>query len=130
MPTRPRSRASAKTAGTRHETAIAAYLAQHIDDRIERRAKTGAKDRGDLSGIRLSPALGGGRVVAELKNTAKTALGPWAGEAEVERGNDDACVGVVIHKRHGVVDPGQQWVTCTVADFVALVTGQRPEEAQ
>lgn len=128
MPTRPRSRASAKAAGTRHETAIATYLAQHVDDRIERRAKTGAKDRGDLSGIRLSPALGGGRVVAELKDTAKIALGPWAGETETERGNDDATVGVTIHKRHGVGDPGQQWVTCTVDDFVALLTGQRPED--
>ncbi|WP_067891271.1 hypothetical protein [Nocardia vaccinii] len=120
-----RSRASAKTAGTRHESSIAAYLAEHVDDRIERRAKTGAKDRGDLSGLR---APGGGRIVVEAKNVTRTALAEWAAEAEAERGNDDALAGVVIHKRHGVGDPGAQWVTCTLADLVAILTGRRPEE--
>jgi hypothetical protein len=121
-----RSRASAKTAGSRFERAIADYLAAHVDDRIDRRVKTGAKDRGDLGGIRLSPALGGGRVVGECKDTASTQLGPHHNEAEIERGNDDAIVALLIHKRHGVSDPGRQWVTCTVDDLVALLTGQRP----
>lgn len=129
MTARPRSRASGKKAGTAHETAIADYLAQHVDDRIERRTRNGGKDRGDLSRIRLSPALGGGRVVAELKNTARLALGPWQVEAETERGNDDATVAVVIHKRRGVGDPGRQWVTCTLDDLVVLLTGNRPEPA-
>lgn len=39
-----RSRASAKTAGSRFERAVADYLAEHVDDRIDRRAKTGAKE--------------------------------------------------------------------------------------
>jgi len=121
-----RNRASAKKAGTAHETAIADYLAQHVDDRIERRTRNGGKDRGDLSGIRLSPALGGGRVVAELKNTTQIAFGPWQRETETERGNDDALIGLIIHKRRGVAHPGQQWVTCTVDDLVALLTGSRP----
>jgi hypothetical protein len=99
-----------------HETLIATYLAENVDDRIERRTRNGGKDRGDLSGIRLSPALGGGRVVAELKNTAKIALSSWQAEAEIERGNDNTAVALVIHKRHGVGDPGRQWVTCTVDD--------------
>lgn len=120
-----RSRTSAKKAGTRHETSIATYLARHLDDRIERRAKTGAKDRGDLSGVR---APGGGRVVVEAKNVTRINLAGWAAEAEAERGNDDALAAVIVHKRHGVGDPGAQWVTCTLADFVALLTGQRPEE--
>lgn len=121
-----RSRASAKSAGTRHETAIAGYLAAHVDDRIERRAKTGAEDRGDISGLR---AAGGGRIVVEAKNVSRTALAEWAAEAEAERGNDDALAGIVVHKRHGVGDPGAQWVTCTLADFVAILTGTRPEGA-
>lgn len=125
---RTRSRASAKTAGTRLETSIAAYLAAHVDDRIERRIRNGAKDRGDLTGLRLSPALGGGRIVAEVKNTTRCELATWAREVEIERGNDDATVGLVIHKRHGKADPGQQWVTCTVDDLIALLTGQRPED--
>ncbi len=121
-----RSRASAKAAGTRHESAIAGYLAEHVDDRIERRAKTGAKDRGDIAGLRAS---GGGRIVVECKDTARIDLGTWAREAETERGNDGAIAGLVIHKRHGVADPGAQWVTCTVRDLVALLTGVRPERA-
>lgn len=127
LPAKPRrSRASAKAAGTRFETLIARYLAANVDDRIERRAKTGAKDRGDLSGVR---ATGGGRVVVECKDTARTALGEWAREIELERGNDDALVGVIVHKRRGVGAPGQQWVTMTVDDLVALLIGSRPEEA-
>ena len=39
---RRRSRASAKSAGARFERHIADYLAAHVDDRIDRRVKTGA----------------------------------------------------------------------------------------
>jgi len=116
-----RTRASAKKAGTAFETSIAGYLAEHVDDRIERRAKTGAKDRGDIGGVRLH----GHRLVLECKNTAKTTLGPWQAEAETERGNDDALAGLVVHKRHGKGQPGDQWVTMTVADLVALLTLSR-----
>lgn len=119
-----RSRSSAKAAGTRHETTIAGYLATHVDDRIERRARNGAKDRGDISGVRTPH---GGRVVLECKDTAKVNLAGWATEAALERGNDDALVGLVVHKRRGVADPGRQWVTMTVDDLVALLTGERPE---
>lgn len=118
-----RSRASAKAAGTRHESAIAAYLAEHVDDRIERRAKSGAKDRGDIGGVR---STGGGRIVIECKNTTRIDLAGWAKEADIERGNDDAIAGLIVHKRHGVSDPGEQWVTCTLRDLVALLTGERP----
>lgn len=124
---RKRSRSSAKSAGARFERSIADYLAEHIDDRIDRRPKTGAKDRGDIGGIRLSPALRGGRIVIECKDSTRTELAGWAAQAETERGNDDAIAGLVVHKRHGVADPSQQWVTCTVADLVALLTGQRPQ---
>ena len=125
---RKRSRRSAKAAGSRFERSIADYLAEHIDDRIDRRPKTGAKDRGDIGGVRLSPALRGGRIVIECKDSARTQLAGWAAEAEVERGNDDAVAGIVVHKRHGIGDPGQQWVTCTLDDLVALLTGERPQD--
>lgn len=118
-----RTRASAKAAGTRFESQVVGYLAEHVDDRIERRAKTGAKDRGDIAGVRHR----GQRVVIECKNTTRATLGPWVNEAEVERGNDDALIGVVAHKRHGVGAPGEQFVTMTLRDFVALLTGERPD---
>lgn len=116
-----RTRASAKAAGSRFEREVADYLAAHVDDRIDRRAKTGAKDRGDVGGLRHM----GQRVVIECKNTAKTALGAWAAEADTERRNDDAGVGLIVHKRHGKGAPQDQWVTCTLGDLVALINGHR-----
>jgi hypothetical protein len=119
-----RTRKSAKAAGARFETAIAAALADALDDdRIERRARNGAKDRGDISGVRLH----GKRVVIECKDVATLALPQWTAEAQIEAGNDDALVGVVVHKRRGVTDPLQQWVSCTVGDLVAILTGHRGE---
>lgn len=117
-----RSRASARAAGTRFETSIARYLADKIDDRIERRAKTGAKDRGDISGIRHH----GHRVVIECKDVSRLNLAGWVEEADTERGNDDALIGLVVHKRRGTSDPGDQYVTTTVRDLVALLTQERP----
>lgn len=119
-----RSRASAKQAGTRFERSVADWLQEVLDDdRIDRRVKTGAKDRGDITGIRCH----GQRVVLELKDVAKLDLSGWVNEAHIEAGNDDALVGVVIHKRRGKGNPGDQYVTCTVRDLVALLTGERNE---
>lgn len=118
-----RSNASAKAAGTRFERLIADYLATHVDDRIDRRVKTGAKDKGDIAGLRHM----GGRVVVECKDySGRYLLGPWLREADIERGNDDAMAGVVVIKRRGTTDPGDQVVAMTVRDLVALLTGERP----
>jgi hypothetical protein len=117
-----RSRQSAKAAGTRFERTIADYLADTLDDdRVDRRIKNGAKDRGDITGVRAH----GQRLVIECKDTCRIALPQWTAEAHTEAGNDDALTGVVIHKRQGVGDPGRQWVTMTVDDLAALITGER-----
>lgn len=116
-----RNRRSARNAGSRFERLLADYLAEHVDDRIDRRVKNGNKDRGDIGGLRHL----GERITIECKDTARVNLAGWADEAEIARGNDDAVAGVIAHKRHGVGDPGEQWVTMTVADFVALLTGRR-----
>jgi hypothetical protein len=117
-----RSRASAKAAGTRTETAVATYLAEHIDDRIERRRQSGAKDRGDIAGLRVH----GQRVVVEVKDCARLELGAWLAETDIERLNDDAVAGVVVAKRRGKGHPGDLLVACTLDDFIALTTGSRP----
>ncbi|MFE5777112.1 hypothetical protein [Brachybacterium sp. NPDC056505] len=118
-----RSRASARAAGTRFERSVADYLAATVDDRIDRRVKTGAKDRGDVGGVR---AVLGGRVVIECKDVSRTDLAGWTREADTERGNDDAVAGLVVHKRRGTADPADQYVTMTVRDLVALLVGTRP----
>lgn len=120
-----RNRTSARQAGARFERLIADALAQHVDDRIDRRVKTGNKDRGDIGGIRLH----GQRVVAECKDTSRINLAGWAKEADDERGNDDALAGVVIHKRVGKGDPLEQWVTMDLRNFIAILLGHRIEEA-
>ena len=104
------------------ENLVANYLASALDDdRIERRAKNGNKDRGDIAGVRCVA----GRVVIECKNTKTLSLGVWATETEIERGNDDAAVGVIAHKRHGKGQARDQWVTMTLADFAVLLGGER-----
>jgi hypothetical protein len=108
--------------GAAFERIIANALAEHVDDRIDRRVKTGSKDRGDIGGLRLA----GHRIVVECKNVSRTDLGGWVQEAEIERGNDDALAGLVVHKRRKFVDPLDQYVTCTVRDLVALLTQERP----
>lgn len=113
-----RSRKSARDAGTAFETAQARWLAERLnDDRIERRSRNGAKDRGDIGGVRFA----GGRVVIECKNTSRDNLPAWVREAEIERGNDDALIGVVMHKKRGTTDPAQQYVTMTAETFVVLL---------
>jgi len=122
-----RTNRSARQAGARFERAVADYLAAHLDDRIDRRVKTGAKDRGDIGGVRT---FRGGRVVIECKDCATLSLGTWTREAEVERGNDDAIAGVVVHKKRGTALIGAQYVTMTVDDLVALLDGVRPSTAE
>ena len=115
-----RSRTSAKQAGSRFEKEVAEYLAAEVDDRIERRVRTGAKDRGDISGLRAK----GQRVVAECKNVARLDLAGWMNEALEEAIHDGAALAVVIHKRKGIGAPARQWVTMELSDLAWLLREQ------
>ena len=120
-----RSRSSAKQTGSLFESHVAGYLADALDDdRIERRAKNGSKDRGDIGSVRT---VTGGRVVIECKDVRAMNLSGWVNEAEAERGNDDAAVGVVAHKRRGfgAKNMGGTYVTMTLADFAVLLGAAR-----
>lgn len=122
-----RSRASAKAAGAAFERLVADYLAARLDDRIDRRVKTGAADKGDIGGVRDRE---GARVVIEAKDYGgRLQLPEWTREAAVERDNDGASVGVVVAKRLGTRDPGAQWVAMTLDDLVYLLGGPRPGAA-
>ena len=116
-----RNHRSARQAGSAFERLVADYLAAHVDDRIDRRPKMGARDRGDIAGLRHK----GHRLVIECKNTTRPALAQALAEAEVARGNDDALAGVVALKRHGKAAPGEQLITMTLAEFVAILNGDR-----
>ena len=115
-----RNRKSAKAAGARFERLIADGLAAALDDdRIDRRVKTGAKDRGDIAGLRFA----GHRIVVEAKDCATVSLPQWTREAQLEARNDGALVGIVVAKRRGTTDPLDQWVHMTVRDLVSLFLG-------
>lgn len=114
-----RTRASAKQAGARFERLISDHLAQELDDRIDRRVKTGSQDKGDIGGVRTPD---GRRVVLELKDYGgRLQPGPWIKEAHTERDNDGAAVGAVVAKRRGTTNPGDQFVLMTVTDLIALL---------
>lgn len=106
--------------GTSFERLTADGLAAALEDnRIDRAPLRGSADRGDISGL-VSPF---GKVAVECKAVARLDLAGWVGEAETERGNLDAIAGVVIHKRKGKGQFVDQYVTMTVADFLALGWG-------
>lgn len=90
-------------------------------------AKSGAADRGDLTGLRTW----GQRLIAECKDYGgRYNIGPWLTEAETERGNDDALAGLVIAKRRGTTNPGDQVCILTLNTLIALLTGTNPGDNQ
>jgi hypothetical protein len=107
--------------GTRFETAVARYLSAALGGGVERRAKHGRDDRGDLSGVFLR----GLPVVVECKDRRRMELPAWLGEAEAERGNADAAYGVVVHHRagRGAASMADQYVTMTLGTFAAMLAG-------
>jgi len=119
-----RTRATAKKAGSTFERIIANHFAAKVDDRIDRAVKRGTFDVGDIAGLRFH----GHKIAVECKDTVKVELSKWAAEAEAERRNLGALSGVIIHKRYGRTAPGQQWVTMTVDDFIALMNLSREEQ--
>ena len=52
-------------------------------------------------------------------------LAGWWAEAEAERGNDDAGAALIVHKRRGKGNAADQWVTLTLGELVALISGNR-----
>lgn len=117
-----RNRKSAKAAGARFERIVADYLAEELaDDRIDRAPKAGAKDKGDIANVRL----GGHKIVIECKDVARMDLPEWTREAQVEAENAEALLGVVVHKRHGVATPAQQWATMTLGALARLLKGHQ-----
>ncbi|MFJ8555282.1 hypothetical protein [Streptomyces sp. NPDC093676] len=105
------SRSKAK--GTAAETAVVRYLRDAGFVGAERRTLNGKHDRGDIAGI---PST-----VIEVKNCARQELPGWVAEAETERDNDGATLGVVWHKVRGRSNPGAWFVTMSGDQFVQLL---------
>lgn len=124
-PRMPRSRKSAKAAGSRFERVIADCLKANVSEFIDRKVRTGAKDTGDIANVYSNI---GKKVTLELKDYGgQFHVAEWLREVETERGNAGDDCGVVIAKRRGVADPLDQVCFLTVRDLVVLLTGMRPE---
>lgn len=105
------SRSKAK--GSAWERAIVDYLRTVGWPFAERRLAGNVKDRGDIAGV-----VG---VVIEAKNAARIDLAGWIDEADLERANDNAWLGVVWHKRRGKASAADGYVTMTGAQFTELL---------
>lgn len=115
-----RNRKSAKKAGTRFERQVADYLSHALgDSEIDRQVKVGSRDIGDIRGLYLN----GGRFVLECKDCSRMELPQWLREAEAEAGNADALWWAVCHKRRGVADPSEQYVTMPLSMLAAIIAG-------
>jgi hypothetical protein len=115
----PRNRQSAKKAGTAFETLIAKGLREALgDNAIERAPRWGSVDKGDI----INVTIDGHPIVIQAKDVARLALPSWTEQARVQAANARAVCGVVVHKRVGTTDPMKQWVSCTLEDFVALIS--------
>lgn len=99
--------------GTRWETAIVDYLRTSGWPFVERRARNGAKDRGDVAGLI--------NWVIEAKSEKRISLAGWIAEAETERVNDGAEHCAVWAHRKGKASPGDGYVVMTGAQFTALL---------
>ena len=116
-----RTNSSAKQAGSRFERTTADYLRDKLSEFIDRKVRTGAKDTGDIANVRTAK---GRKVAVECKDYGgQLKLAEWVREAEVERLNDGASVGLVVAKRRGTAQPGEQWVILTVDGLIELLRG-------
>jgi hypothetical protein len=119
-----RSRSSARAAGSSFERLVAdGFAAEMANDNIDRKVKTGAKDQGDIGNVRH---LNGDRVAVEVKEYGgRLEPAKWVKEAQQEAVNYGALCGVTVAKRRGTTDFREQWVILTVADLLALLTGEK-----
>ena len=117
-----RSNASAKKAGSDFERQMADCLALWVDDRIDRKVKTGSFDKGDIASLRMH----GQKITVECKNYGgQLKAAEWAAEGAAERINDGGLAWVVLAKRKGTTDPMKQWVLMEMGELIALINGNR-----
>lgn len=99
--------------GTAFETAVVRFLQDHGFKYAERRALHGEADKGDITG---TPGL-----VWECKNHKTLKIAEWIRETEQERINGKADYGLLIVKRAGVGDIGQQYAMMTLDQLCRLL---------
>jgi hypothetical protein len=111
------SRAYNKAKGAKAENDVAQAYRDDGYEEADRRPRNGKNDRGDIGGVPHTVT----EVKAEVSYAGK--LSGWLAEAEAERQNAAAAVGVVWHKRKGTTDPREWYVTLTGATWLKVLKG-------
>ena len=101
-----------KAKGTAFETAVVDYLRSHGQPHAERRALSGGKDKGDVTGV---PGA-----MIECKNEKTVTLGAYADEVKVQTANAGASLGVAVVKRRNR-GPGDAYVLMSLSQFVEMI---------
>lgn len=97
--------------GAKFEVSVVGYLRRFWPAAC--RTLAGAReDRGDIANVPL---------VLELKNEKRTDLSGWWREAQLEAEHAGMVRAAVVHKRRGVTDPAEQWVTMPLWMLVDLL---------
>ena len=99
--------------GTNFETFIVNYL-KNFYPHVERRTLHGTLDKGDIAGT--DP-----RLVWECKNQKTLNFSGWLHEAENERVNANAEIGIVVAKRRNYGNPAYQYALVRLEDLVKLL---------
>lgn len=102
---------------------VADYMADGLSMRIERRAKCGFMDKGDIAGFEIA----GQPCVVECKNRSRMELPQWLKEAEREACNAGTLFGIVVHKRRGCGEKtfGDTYVTMTLDTLLDIAREAR-----
>lgn len=103
-----------KAKGTAFETFIVNYLRDYYPN-VERRTLGGQYDKGDISGT-------DNELVWECKDHKTLKLSEWLKEADTERQNAGASYGIVVAKRKGCGDPGQQYALLPLKELLSLLS--------
>lgn len=102
-----------KAKGTAWETEIVRALREALWPHAERRTLSGTHDKGDLN---VHP-----KVVIEAKSHGTLKFSEWVAEAEVEKANANAEIGVVWAKKRGKASANDGYVVMTGDQFMYLL---------
>jgi ATP:corrinoid adenosyltransferase len=99
--------------GTSFETFVVNYLKQFYP-LAERRTLHGSQDKGDIAGT--DP-----RIVWECKNQKVLNFSTWLHEAQWEKDNAKAELGIVVAKRRSYGNPADQYAVLRLEDLLTLL---------
>lgn len=104
---------AAKTKGTAWESRVAQWFRDNGWIHAERRALSGARDRGDIAGV-----VG---VVIEAKSVSRIDLHTILDEVRQEVWHERDIIGAAIIKRRGTTDPDRAYVLMDGRTLVQLL---------